>query len=242
MDALSVDRFAAWLEPFLGADAVLVLPLVIVGGLVTAVNPCCLPLYPAVFGYLGYTATDQPGTARSTAQTTLTLLFVLGMASATTLMGMLTASAGWVFGQFPPAVRITLAAIPLVMGLHLLDLLPLRLPTWQLHPRAVPARSGFPRLIVAYAAGLMFSLVLNPCATPILIGILTHIALQGDPIYGSVLMFIYSLGAGLPLLLIGLGFARWHRYFAIAVHQRRLRFISGALLVGVGIYSGWMAL
>lgn len=45
-----MDRFAAWLEPFLSADSLLVLPLVIVGGLITAVNPCCLPLYPAVFG------------------------------------------------------------------------------------------------------------------------------------------------------------------------------------------------
>lgn len=79
---------------------------------------------------------------------------------------MLTATAGWIFGQFPPAVRVSLAAIPLVMGLHLLDLMPLRLPTWQRHPRAVTARNGFPRLIAAYAAGWVFSLALSPCATP----------------------------------------------------------------------------
>lgn len=237
-----MDRFAAWLEPFLSADSLLVLPLVIVGGLITAVNPCCLPLYPAVFGYLGHTATYQAGSVRTTGQTTLTLIFVLGMASATTLMGILTASADWVFGQFHPAFRVSLAAIPLVMGLHLLNLLPLRLPTWHLRPRAVAARKGFPRIVNAYGAGLVFSLALAPCATPILVGILSRVALQGDLVYGAGLMFIYSVGAGLSLLLVGHGFERWQRYLTTSARQRRLRYSSGMLLTGVGVYSAWTAL
>lgn len=236
-----MDSFAAWLEPFLNIDSLLGLPLVLIGGLITAVNPCCLPLYPAVFGFIGRTSIQQTDSSRATGQTAISLGFILGMASATTLMGLLTASLGWVFGQFHPMIRLALAAIPLLMGLHLLGLLPLRLPTWHLHQPTITNNGSVRRMAGAYAAGLAFSLAIAPCTTPILLGILTLVALQGDLAYGAVLMFVYSVGAGLPLLLIGHGFERWRHCFTAPVRQRQLRNLSGALLTGVGVYVIWTA-
>ncbi len=93
----------------------------------------------------------------------------------------------------------------------------------------------------AYAAGLVFSLAIAPCATPILLSILTLVALQGDPVYGTLLMFIYGLGAGLPLLLIGHGLARIQHIFAAPEHQQRIRQLSGLLLLGVAGYIIWRA-
>jgi len=224
-----VDSFADWLAPFLSAGSLLALPLVIVGGLITAFNPCCLPLYPAVFGFLGGRP-EGTGPARSS------LWFVLGMATATSLMGLLTASLGWVFGQFGSGFRLVLAAIPLLMGLNLLGLLPLpalRLPA--------PQRNGDRRLAHAFGAGLLFSLAIAPCATPILLGILTLVAMQGDLLFGGVLMFIYGLGTGLPLLLMGHGLECWQRLFGSPRHLRWLQSLSGVLLLGVGGYLVWAA-
>ncbi len=225
-----MDNFADWLAPFLSSGSLLALPLVIVGGLITAFNPCCLPMYPAVFGFLGGRTEVAGGPTRGS------LWFVLGMATATSLMGLLTASLGWVFGQFGSGFRLLLAAVPLLMGLNLLGLLPLpdlRLPGW---------RSGADRgLSHAFAAGLLFSLAIAPCATPILLGILGLVALQGDLLYGGVLMFIYGLGAGLPLLLLGRGLERWQHWFTTPPHWRGLHLLSGALLLGVGIYLLWTA-
>jgi len=224
-----MDNFADWLAPFLSTGSLLALPLVIVGGLITAFNPCCLPMYPAVLGYLGGRANVAGSTGRSS------LWFVLGMATATSLMGLLTASLGWVFGQFGSGFRLLLAAIPLLMGLHLLGLLPLpafRLPGWR--------RGSELGLAHAFSAGLLFSLAIAPCATPILLGILGLVALQGDLLYGGVLMFIYGLGAGLPLLLVGHGLEHWRHGLSNPAHWHRLRLLSGMLLLGVGVYLLWM--
>ncbi|VAX14576.1 hypothetical protein MNBD_GAMMA24-1598 [hydrothermal vent metagenome] len=243
-----MDIFANWLSPWLNNGSLLALPLVILGGLVTAFNPCCLPMYPAVFGFFGasccknidadkqQTTCAQDGMVLSTA-----FPFVLGMASATALMGLLTASLGWVFGQFTVEFRLLLAGVPLIMGLHLLGFLPLPVSASHLHPRQIDTSRKWHGLATAYTAGLVFSLAIVPCATPILLSILTLVAMQGDPVYGTLLMFVYGLGAGLPLLLIGHGLARFQHLLATPVQQRRIRKLSGILLLGVAVYIIWLA-
>lgn len=241
-----MDVFAEWLTPFLTGGSLLALPLVVLGGLVTAFNPCCLPMYPAVFGFIGGACCDkgvQPSAECDSHSakpvTGITLLFVAGMATATSIMGLLTAGLGWVFGRFDTPILLLLAAVPLAMGLHLLDLLPLRLPPW---PGArLRAISGKRRNhgLTAFGAGLVFSLAIAPCATPILLGILTLVAMQGDLLYGATLMFIYGLGAGLPLLLVGHGMDRMQEWLLVPRRQQWLRRVSGLLLIAVGLYIAW---
>lgn len=224
----------------------LALPLVVLGGLITAFNPCCLPMYPAVFGFIGgaccnsegatSTECDQPA---SKPLTSITLLFVLGMATATSIMGMLTAGLGWVFGRFDTPFLMLLAAVPLLMGLNLLGLLPFRMPVWHSTRLHAIADEKLKHKVTAFSAGLLFSLAIAPCATPILLGILTVVAMQGELFYGGALMFIYGLGAGLPLLLIGHGFNRIQKWFIAPKHQRWLQRVSGLLLIGISLYIVW---
>jgi len=93
--------------------------------------------------------------------------------------------------------------------------------------------------VSAFSAGLLFSLVIAPCATPILLGILTLVAMQGELFYGGILMFIYGLGAGMPLLLIVHGFNRTQKWFIATQHQRGLQRVSGLLLISVSLYIVW---
>lgn len=243
-----MDAFAAWLTPFLTGGSLLALPLVVLGGLITAFNPCCLPMYPAVFGFIGgaccnsgVSASAECDPPASKPLTGITLLFVLGMASATSIMGLLTAALGWVFGRFDTSVLVLLAAVPLLMGLNLLGLLPFRLPVWHSTKLHAIADKKIKHKVTAFSAGLLFSLAIAPCATPILLGILTLIALQGDLVYGGVLMFFYGLGAGMPLLMVGHGYERLRPCFATPHRQRWLRNVSGILLLGVGVYIVWVA-
>ena len=96
-----MDAFAEWLTPFLSGGSLLTLPLVVLGGQITAFNPCCLPMYPAVFGFIGGACSENKGATSTECDqpaskplTSITLLFVLGMATATSIMGMLTAGLG----------------------------------------------------------------------------------------------------------------------------------------------------
>ena len=226
-----MDAFADWLAPFLMHGSLLALPLVALGGVITAFNPCCLPMYSAALGFMGHHFSRACNADARTGQTQTAIVFVLGMASATAGMGILTAALGWVFGQFGTPFRLAMAAIPMLMGLNLLGVLPLHLPDWHIQP---PGKR-MDRL-QAYAAGLLFSLAIAPCATPILLGILTLVALKGDIVYGGLLMFIYGLGSGLPLVLAGHGLGRIQHLFASPRRQLILRRISGVLLLGVALY------
>ena len=243
-----MDAFAAWLSPYLAIGSLLALPLVVVGGLITAFNPCCLPMYPAVLGFMGRSccqttaAKDKTGQRPAgTMQTRIALVFVLGMAAATAIMGLLTAALGWVFGRFDPLFLMLLALVPIVMGLSLLGLFPMRLPTWHIQRLHDVDANRLTHVITAFGAGFLFSLAIAPCATPILLGILTLVAMQGDLVWGTVLMFIYGLGTGLPLLLIGHGYERLQPWLTTPRRQRGLQQISGLLLLGVGVYVLWSA-
>lgn len=241
-----MDAVAAWLAPYLANGSLLALPLVVAGGLLTAFNPCCLPMYPAVLGFMGRTCCQTQCNNGRTGQSTpaalptrITLVFVFGMAMATAVMGLLTAGLGWVFGRFDPLVQMLLALVPIVMGLSLLGLLSLPLPVWPRQTLHDIDAKWLTHVITAFGAGFIFSLAIAPCATPILLGILTLVAMQGDLVWGSILMFIYGLGTGLPLLLIGHGYERLQPWFATPRRQRSLRYLSGLLLVGVGVYALW---
>jgi len=238
-----MDAFAQWLTPFLSGGSLLALPLVVIGGLITAFNPCCLPMYPAVFGFIGGACCKNDDSVANEdiksgkkPLTSITVLFVLGMATATSIMGILTAALGWVFGRFDSSFLMLLAAIPLLMGLNLLGLLPFKIPAWHIRHLHVATEDELKHRITAFAAGLIFSLAIAPCATPILLGILTLVAMQGDLFYGGLLMFVYGLGAGLPLLLIGHGFSALQAKLTVTDNQKWLQRISGLLLIGVAVY------
>lgn len=240
-----MDAFAAWLAPFLSDGSILALPLVMLGGLITAFNPCCLPMYPAVFGVIGGTgcgcgpcASEQNPEVVAKPLTGITLMFVFGMATATAIMGVLTAGLGWVFGRFDTIWILLLAAVPLLMGLHLLGWLPLRLPNWHSQRLGAVIRRRLGDKFTAYGAGLAFSLAVAPCTTPILLGILTLVAMHGRLLYGGFLMFFYGVGAGLPLLLIGHGLSRLQKNIT-PTRQKTLQRLSGILLIGVCFFILW---
>lgn len=202
-------------------------------------------MYPAVLGFMGRSCCQERGKDKTkqispgAIQTRIALVFILGMAAATAVMGLLTAGLGWVFGRFDPLFQMLLALVPIVMGLSLLGLLPMRLPTWHIKKLQDIDANRLKHALTAFGAGFLFSLAIAPCATPILLGILTLVAMQGDLIWGTVLMFIYGLGTGLPLLLIGHGYERLQPWLATPRRQRGLRTISGLLLLGVGVYILW---
>ncbi len=164
--------------------------LTFIGGVVTGLNPCCYTMIPAMVGYLG--GYCVPSVKRCS---WLSVWFALGLATATSLMGLIVVLAGGIFGVMSAELKYILALIPIVMGLHLVGLLKLKLPglsDWK------PIRTG---AIGAYLTGLLFSLVILPCATPMLASILSYAAQQQRAVSGAALLFTYGAGIGTPLFI-----------------------------------------
>lgn len=207
-----------------------VLP-VLVGGLIAGLNPCCLAMYPAAAASCCATcATKAParsGLAHSVA-------FVLGTAVATCLLGVAAALMGQVMGQFGSSFRYAVAAIPLLMGLHLLGWLRLSIGT-------VPARAFRPGLAGAFTTGLLLALAISPCGTPVLAAVLSYVAVKGSIAFGAALLFVYGIGAGAPVLVLGTVSIGVAQRLAAAGAQRWIDRVSGSVLVAMSLYLVWTA-
>lgn len=196
----------------------------------TGFNPCCYTMVPALVGYLG--GYCEPSVKRCA---WLSGWFAIGLATATAMLGLIAVLAGGIFGGMHPAVRYLLAVIPIVMGLHLLGIINIKVPGLR-HWR--PIRTG---TVGAFLTGLLFSLAILPCATPILASILSYTAGHGSVLYGSGLLFTYGAGIGVPLVLVGTSFGLLSSLQRLARWWSVVQRISGLILICLGFYLLWQA-
>jgi cytochrome c biogenesis protein CcdA/thiol-disulfide isomerase/thioredoxin len=209
--------------------------LAFLGGALTILSPCILPVLPFVFARTG-----QPF-ARST------LPLLIGMAATFAAISTLAAVGGaWAvhLNDYGRVVAMVL------LGLSALALLSRRFAAWATRPfvalgarlasdSAGGAPSGVtPSLLLGVATGFLWA----PCAGPILGLILTGAALRGPSVTTTVLLLAYALGAACSLALAAAASTRviaaMKRSFAAGEWLRRV--LGVGVLVGVAaIALGW---
>ncbi|MEN6549885.1 MAG: cytochrome c biogenesis protein CcdA [Armatimonadia bacterium] len=183
------------LQQALANSSLLVVPLVLLGGAATGLNPCVFPTIPVVIGYISGQK-EQPrwkGLA-------LALTFVLGLAITYVIIGATASFVGSVLGISKAGWMYIVAAVCILVGLNMSGLISVSFDTF------IPAQSKWSKLSGyggALVLGMLFGLVASPCAMPILTLILALIAQKGQVAYGSLLMCTYAVGHGLPLIIIG---------------------------------------
>lgn len=163
------------------------------GGVVATASPCILASIPLVIGFVG----GYAGGSKKQAFL-YSLTFVVGLALIMSILGAMAALLGTMFGQVGTFWYFVVAAILMVMGLQLAGVINLKL--GGASQNLLPRRTG---LWGALILGMLFGLVLSPCASPVLAVILTLAAVQGKVVYGSTLLFTYALGQGTLVILAG---------------------------------------
>lgn len=221
------------LEEAINSSSWLVIPLVFVGGAATGMNPCVYPTIPVIIGYIS----GQKSQTKARGLL-LALAFVLGLAITYVILGATIGFLGSVLGLSRSVWMYIVAAVCILVGLNMAGLLPLSFSTW------APGQSKWAHMsgvVGAILLGMMFGLVASPCAMPILTLILAMIASKGQVAYGSVLMFTYAVGHGLPLVIIGTvagALTSLERFTKYSVTIQR---VGGWLLIAVGAYFIWTA-
>ncbi|MDW7672934.1 MAG: cytochrome c biogenesis protein CcdA [Bacillota bacterium] len=217
--------FTQTIPQAIAGKSAITLWIIFLGGIVTSISPCILSMLPVMVGYIGgYSDSSK------TKGFTLSLTFVLGLATTFAILGLAAASLGKVFGQIGPSWYYILAVVAIIMGLQLLGVLSFNIPGIKQMPLRL---SGYPG---AFLMGFFFGLVASPCATPVLAVIMTYVAVQGELFYGSSLLFIYGIGHGLPLLIVGTFTALLKGLPKLQRYTQYVNYISGTVLILMGLY------
>ncbi len=179
--------------------------LIFVTGIGASFTPCVYPIIPITVAVFG--AKEAQSTAEAFL---LSLVFVFGMAVTYTVLGVSAALAGGLFGAALQSFWLILAFAVLFVGLGLsmLGLFEMRLPTGLQTRLASAGRTGFAG---AFAMGLACGIIAAPCVGPILSGALLYIAERQDPLLGSALMATFAFGMGLLFLVLGTFSSLIHR-------------------------------
>jgi cytochrome c-type biogenesis protein len=180
-------------EKLITTQPLLAVPVVFVGGLLTALNPCVLASIPLAIGFVGGYATG-----RSKSYALLLALFLfLGIAAAFTILGIVASLAGTLFGTTSKFWPILIIIVCLVMGGQILLFPNFEIPM----PRGFTPKAG--GVLGAFLLGALTGVIATPCAMPVLAVVLTYVASKGNILYGGLLLFTYALGHSVLVLIAG---------------------------------------
>lgn len=248
-----------------GTPLVIGLALAVLGGLLSFASPCVLPLVPGYIGYLAGTAVTDRTSPRRRALLLNGFAFVLGFSAVFTLFGVAVGQFLTNVQSAQGYVRWVGGVVIILLGFQMLGLVHIpfldrsinmrppagllgarrdRLGIVSHPPPGVRATDRAARQVVAplmlirsFLIGVFFAAGWSPCVGPILAGIYGIAGAQ--PANGGFLLFAYSLGLGIPFLLVALlfgrasdGLRRINRYYgAISIASGLFLIVIGVLLL-----------
>ncbi len=207
---------------------------VFIGGIISSSSPCVLATIPLVIGYVGgYSGGDR----RKAMLYSLT--FVLGLSITFTILGAIASFIGGLFGVTGRTWYFVVGGIAIAIGLQLIGLYEWNIPV---PGHLQPKQKG---ILGAFVLGLIFGIVSSPCATPVLVLILTFAASKGEILYGTSLLFVYAIAHCALIFLAGTaaGFAEsFIKSKGISSVTSYGKKIGGSIVILVGLYMVYLGI
>jgi cytochrome c-type biogenesis protein len=211
-------------------------PLVaFVGGLLSLISPCVLPMIPVYIAVLCGPEIFRTGVRGQRLSVFFhSLSFVIGFSLIFIILGISAGLVGFAISSHTLVVRLVSGGLMILFGLFMLaaPLLP-----WLNYEKRLSANIGGTRgYLRSMVIGIIFALAWTPCVGPVLGGILA-LAINSQSVWqGGYLLAFYSLGVSLPFLIIGLVFdslAPWMK--RLSRYTTYVYLAGGIILIAVGI-------
>ena len=204
-------------------------------GLLSFFSPCVLPLVPAYIANLAGASAIDAGEKRNVWPTLLhSIAFVLGFSILFILMGASAGLIGSAITAYAETLRIVSGIVVILFGVFLIAAY--KIPWLNYEKRMHLKGTANPGYLRSMLIGSAFAVGWTPCIGPILGSILFIASYTQESTKGALLLAAYSLGMGIPFLLLGLAWSYIMPFWkGLNRHLALISIISGALLIIVGI-------
>ena len=218
-----------------GTPALAIIASLVWGVLSILLSPCHLASIPLIVGFIG-----QQGQMTTRRAFGISTLFAVGILITIGVIGGITAAAGRMLGDIGPWGNYIVAAIFLLVGLVLLDVIPM--------PFSGPGQVGMKRkgLLAAFILGLVFGIALGPCTFAFMapmLGVTFKLAATNIA-YGVLLLALYGVGHCSVIVLAGTFTEVVQRYLHWTEKSKGamiLKKVCGVLVILGGLYMIYLA-
>ncbi|MBW8757123.1 MAG: protein-disulfide reductase DsbD [Burkholderiales bacterium] len=224
------DRFLANLQR---GGLLVMLPLAFLVGLLLSLTPCVLPMLPILSAII----VGQGGEVTRNRGLLLAATYSLGMALVYTLLGIAAALAGEGLAAYlqNPVVLVSFGVLLLILSLSMFGVYELQLPAF-LRDRLSSVNSSLTggQLGGVFMMGVLSALIVSPCVSGPLAGVLLFIARTHDVVLGGSALFAIATGMSVPLLLAGASAGALLP--RAGAWMERVKQLFGLMLVGVAFW------
>lgn len=164
-------------------------------------------------------------------------MYVLGMALTYSLLGVIAAKSGGLFGALLQKwwVLAVLAGTMVALSLSMFGAYEFKLPD-AVNRMATSSTQSTSGMLGAFVMGLTMGIVAAPCIGPFVLGLLVHVGTKGSAAYGFLLFFVLALGLGLPYLVLGTFSGALKTLPRSGLWMVAVRKVFGLVLIGMALY------
>jgi len=223
---------ASFIEEKLQSNLLLAFLIVFAFGVLTSLTPCVYPLIPITLAVIGTRTTQR----KKSHAFLLSVVYVHGIATTYSILGVIAASTGALFGQalsYPPVI-IFFSFLFFLMGLSLFGLFEIRAPHF------ITAKLGTNKnsegYLGAYLTGLVAGVIASPCVGPVLVGILAYIAETQNVILGFTLLFTFAMGMGMLFIALGTFSSLGRKLPKSGPWMNGIKYALGLAMIGLGLW------
>ncbi|MFI5370959.1 MAG: cytochrome c biogenesis protein CcdA [Candidatus Eisenbacteria bacterium] len=205
-------------------------------GLALNLTPCVYPMLGVTVGIFGARRGASPLRAFGLAS-----VYVLGMATMYSALGVAAALTGTLFGAWmqSPWVLFAFSAMMVVLALSMFGVYELNPPYWLMSRLGGGGATG---AMGIFLSGLAVGVIAAPCTGPPVLALLALVGAKADPVFGFMAFFVLALGLGAPYLLLGTFSNMLQRLPRSGMWMEYVKKGFGTMMLLIGVYFATLAL
>lgn len=208
--------------------------IVFVMGLATSLGPCTFTRAITLIGYVGSEENMSRGKGFY-----LAFISLIGLTVSYASLGLVSFIASNII-KIGTNLYIFIGIVMVLMGLHFAGLVRISIPTSGKLRELKNRYSKYRGPVGSFLLGAVFGLMMCPCCLPGLVAIFGLTFAQGDILYGTLLVFSYTLGHGIPILVVGTLTGEAKVLTTARRWSEHVNLLTGTLMIIVGLLFVWV--